>query len=436
MKTTFRYLTMCLAAMLLAGCHATRLPESEKKQQEQPAPQEDTLHKTAPRQIVVILSMDAFRYDLPEIWSTPTLDSVASVGVHATIRPCFPANTFPNHYSMATGLYPDHHGIVNNNFYSYSLKASYSISNAEARAYVPFYKGEPVWNTVQRQGLHAHVYGWVGTDAAINNSYPEKNVLYDGGRSRSTLTDMVVEDLCNPDTTAVPDLIMFYFDEPDATLHNYSATSPRVGQIVESIDRQLGKMLEQLRKCCVLYDRINFIFTADHGMCELSPDRYYNIYSLVGKRIHYWYNQRPLCLEPYENYDDEVYNLLKPHERDGHYKVWRRYKVPEEYHYGKDTDRIYPILVQPDPGWTVVYDQNSNSRRPSPGEGAHGFVPEAQDMRMVFYAFGPAFKRGYEHPVEFENLNDHLIITTILGVQPADNNDCKPEDVKDLFVSE
>jgi len=428
MQQILKYLIISLLVLFTAGCESSRLPEPDNKQ-------EETEGKTAPKQIVVILSMDAFRYDLPDLWNTPTLDSVASVGVHATIKPCFPANTFPNHYSMATGLYPDHHGIVNNNFYSYSLKASYSISNAEARAYAPFYKGEPVWNTVQRQGLHAHVFGWVGTDAAIGGMYPEKNVLYSGSRLRSTLIDMVVEDLCNPDTTAVPDLLMLYFDEPDATLHNYSAKSANVGQLVEVIDSQLGKLLRRLREKCVLYDRINFIFTADHGMCELSFNKFYNVYSILGKDVHYWYNQRPLCLEPYDGKIDAVYNQLKAHEKEGHYKVWRRYQVPEKYHYGKDTDRIHPILVQPDPGWTVVYAPSGYSR-PHDGEGAHGFVPDTPDMQMIFYAFGPAFKRGYEHPVVFENLNDHLIITKILGVEPAENNDCSPEDIEGLFVSQ
>lgn len=434
MKRILSYIWLILAVMVFTGCPEIDTPDPVDPQND--PGREDDSGKTAPKQIVVILSMDAFRHDLPQIWNTPTLDSVASVGVHATIKPCFPANTFPNHYSMATGLYPDHHGIVNNNFYSYSLKANYSISNDKARAYAPFYRGEPVWNTVQRQGLHSHVFGWVGTDAAIGGMYPEKNVLYNGGRTRQTLINMVVEDLCNPDTTAVPDLLMFYFDEPDATLHDYNATSPKVGAVVETIDSQLGRLLRELRERCLLYDRINFIFTADHGMCELSPDRYYNVYSLLGDRVHYWYNQKPLCLEPYDGKDDEVYNLLKAHEKEGHYRVWRRHKVPEEYHYGKDTDRIYPILVQPDPGWTVVYNKSRYGGQPSAGWGAHGFVPETPDMQMVFYAFGPAFKSGYEHPIVFENLNDHLIITTILGVEPAENNDCSPEDIKGLFVKE
>lgn len=127
---------------------------------------------------VVILSMDAFRHDLPVLYDTPTLDSIARVGVYSEIMPCFPSNTFPNHYSMATGLHPDHHGIVNNTFYDEVQRKSYAISDAEAKANAEFYKGEPIWNTVERQGLIAHVYGWVGIDAAVNGHKPTVAMQY------------------------------------------------------------------------------------------------------------------------------------------------------------------------------------------------------------------------------------------------------------------
>lgn len=384
---------------------------------------------------VVILSMDAFRHDLASMYNTPTLDSVASVGVYSEIMPVFPSNTFPNHYSMATGLHPDHHGIVNNSFYDKSLRKSYAISDAVARENAAFYKGEPIWNTVERQELIAHVYGWVGVDAKVNGRKPTVAISYDSRRTRKQLADMVLGALCKPNVEDIPNLVMWYFDEPDAIEHSYSPTSEQTREVVEEIDDVLAYFLREVRKSPV-YDNINFIFTADHGMTELDPNKYYNIYSLIPDRIRYYYNSNPVTLEP-NNLSEtrEIYNILKAHEEEGHYRVWLREDMPEEYHYGTYTDRIYPIVLLAETGWKVVYNRNADASRPSPKASSHGYDPFHRDMHMVFYGFGPAFKSGYTHNKVFQNLNDHLIIAHILGIDAAADNDCVWADIEGLFAN-
>ncbi len=381
---------------------------------------------------VVILSMDAFRHDFAELYNTPTLDSIASVGVFSEIMPCFPSNTFSNHYSMATGLHPDHHGIVNNSFYDKSMGLSYSIKDNEARENADFYKGEPIWNTVERQGLTAHVYTWVGVEAPINDHFPTKYLIYDSQRSRRELADHVLEALCNPNVEEIPNLTMWYFDEPDAVAHKYGPESEQTRAVVEDIDDVLAYFMREVRRSPV-YDKINFIFTADHGMTELSPERYYNIYELIPGEAEYYFNANPLTLEPSEERIDEVYATLKAHQEEGHYQVWLREEMPEEYHYGTYTDRILPIVLLPDVGWKVVYREEAGRGRPKPNEATHGFDPFHPDMHMAFYGCGPAFKRGYTHDKVFQNLNDHLIISHIIGIEPAENNDCVWGDIKDLF---
>lgn len=383
---------------------------------------------------VVILSMDAFRHDLCNLYDTPTLDSIASVGVFSKVMPCFPSNTFPNHYSMATGLHPDHHGIVNNSFYDKSLGLSYSIGDNEARVNPDFYKGEPIWNTVERQGLTAHVYTWVGVEAPINNHFPTKYLIYDSRRTRKELADHVLEALCNPNVEEIPNLTMWYFDEPDAVQHSYSPTSDETKAVVEDIDNVLAYFMSEVRKSPV-YEKINFIFTADHGMTELNPEKYYNVYDLIPGEAKYYYNSNPLTIEPKEERVEVVYNILKEHEEEGHYRVWMREDMPQEYHYGTYTDRIYPIVVLADTGYTVVYHKDDNYGKPKPKASTHGFDPFHPDMHMAFFACGPAFKSGYVHEKTFQNLNDHLIIAHILGIEPAENNDCVWEDVEGLFRS-
>ena len=381
---------------------------------------------------VVILSMDAFRHDLNTLYNTPTLDSVAHVGVYSKVMPCFPSNTFPNHYAMATGLHPDHHGIVNNSFYDKALGLSYSIGDDEARVNPDFYKGEPIWTTVERQGLTAHVYTWVGVEAPVEGKFPTKYLIYDENRTRKELADHVLAALCNPNVEEIPNLTMWYFDEPDAVEHRYSPTSPETQAVVEDIDATLAYFMREVRKSPV-YDKINFIFTGDHGMAELDPEKYYNIYNLIpGKALHY-FNASPLTLEPAEEDIESVYQTLKAHEAEGHYRVWMRDELPAEFYYGTYVDRIQPIVLLPETGWKVVYNEKADKGRPRPKASSHGFDPAHPDMHIAFFACGPAFKQGYVHDKTFRNLNDHLIIAHILGIDPADNNDCTWEDIEGMF---
>lgn len=439
MKRTLNLLWALMLTLVFVGCGPRVIPvqRPDNKPNKPDTEQENNKNEGESAyegRHVVILSMDAFRHDLASMYDTPTLDSVASVGVYSEIMPCFPSNTFPNHYAMATGLHPDHHGIVNNSFYDKSMGKSYAISDAAARENAAFYKGEPIWNTVERQGLIAHVYGWVGVDAAVNGRKPTVAVSYDSKRTRRQLADMVLGALCNPKVEEIPNLTMWYFDEPDAIEHTYSPTSVQTKQVVEEIDDVLAYFLREVRKSPV-YDNINFIFTADHGMTELDPNKFYNIYSLIPDRIRYYYNSNPVTLEPRNLAEtQEIYNILKAHEQEGHYRVWLRENMPEEYHYGTYTDRIYPIVLLAETGWKVVYNKNATAGKPSPKASSHGYDPFHRDMHMVFYGFGPAFKRGYTHDKVFQNLNDHLIITHILGINAADNNDCVWSDVEGLFA--
>ncbi len=382
---------------------------------------------------VVILSMDAYRHDLGEFYDTPTLDSIASVGVYSKVAPCFPSNTFPNHYAMATGLHPDHHGIVNNSFYDKKMGLSYSIGNDEARVNPDFYKGEPIWNTVERQGQTAHVYTWVGVEAPYKGKFPTKYLIYDSSRTRKELADSVLAALCNPNVEEIPNLTMWYFDEPDAVEHRYSPTSEETRKVVEDIDAVLAYFMREVRKSPV-YDKINFIFTGDHGMTEMNPEKYYNVYDLIPGKAKYCYNSNPLTLEPADEDIAEVYATLKAHEQEGHYRVWLREEVPAEYHYGTYTDRIQPIVLLAETGWKVVYHEEDNWGRPKAKASTHGFDPFHPDMQIAFYACGPAFKKGYVHDKVFQNLNDHLIIAHILGINAAKGNDCVWSDIEGLFV--
>lgn len=409
-------ITPLLLLLMVLSCSSGPAPQTP----DEPTPVDDG------RRHVVILSMDAFRWDLASMADTPTLDSLRQVGTYAETYPVYPANTFPSHYSMATGLHPDHHGIVNNTFYDRQMQRQYSITDKSAVQNAMFYGGEPIWNTLERQGGVANIFMWVGSEAPVNGRYATVWTPYDDSFSFEERADWVLAALSG-DVERIPDLIMWYFEEPDATEHKYSSTSSQTRAMVERIDRALHYFFARVKDSPV-YDNIDFIVTADHGMTTLSQQRYINLYPLLdNSQIDYYYNTTPLFLEPSADYVDQAYDIIS---RQEHIKVYRREDFPEKYHYGTNTNRIMPLVVMPDAGWKVSYSQQDFTVK----GGAHGYSFEDRDMHMVFYASGPDFKKGYTQ-TSFQNHNIYLIMCHLLGIEPA-TNDCSWDEIKDMFVEQ
>jgi len=305
----------------------------------------------------------------------------------------------------------------------------YTIGRLDTRNNPDMYKGEPIWNTAERQGLISHVYGWVGVDAPIGGHFPTRAVAYDVARTRQQIADMVLEALCQEDVEQIPNLIMWYFDQPDMIEHYYSTESEETREVVEEIDSVLRYFLTEVRNSPV-YDKIDFIFTADHGHTPLSPERYINLYPLIGEMVERCDNATPLGIKPKEGYMDAVMDTLAAHAE--HYRVWKREDIPQEYHYGTYTARILPIILQPDLGYKIVCHQEPYYRLPLEGSSAHGYDPDESDMQMVFYAFGPHFKRAYRHDKTFCDINDYLIMCRLLDIEPAPN-DGDMQEVEEMF---
>lgn len=385
---------------------------------------EQRLNAGSSDRYVIILSMDAFRWDLAEGAHTPTLDSLRRVGAYAETYPCFPANTFPNHYAMATGLHPDHNGIVNNRFYDKTLKKSFSLSDKASVADPDFWRGEPIWNTAERQGLTANIFMWVGSETRINNRQASIWTHFTNKVPFVKRADWVIDAMTRP-VDSIPNLVMWYFEEPDATQHRYSPRSPQTRAVVEHIDSVLCHFFREIRRSPV-FDKINFIVTADHGMSELSPQRYVNLRPLLDTvHIRSCVNGTPLYLDPAPDYLDKAYEILS---QQSHMDVYKRDSMPWRYHYGSDTTRILPLIVVPHSGWVVDYNPVD---RPKGGD-SHGFDPYDRDMHMVFYGSGPDFKRGYRHPL-FQNLHIYNILAYLLDIEPAPN-DGDLGTVEDMFV--
>ncbi len=363
---------------------------------------------------VVILSMDGFRWDYASNANTPTLDSVKRVGSYAQVLPIFPSNTFPSHYSMATGLHPDHHGVTNNAFYDETKGRILSVFKAEDCRTEDFWGGEPIWNTVELQGGISHIYMWPGSEYPINGRQATVWTPYDHNLDYYKRADKVVASMSLPADKA-PNLVMWYMPEPDGVGHKYGPNSPECIEYVEYIDKVLSYFFAQMRET-PYFENTDIILTADHGMTQLSPDRYINMYNTVDwDKINYYVAGNPFGFDVKEEYIDEVVADLNAL---GHLTAYRTDAMPEKFHYGTHPTRVPSVIALPDAGWKLAFSKNDGDL---PNGGSHGYSPFDTDMQMVFYAAGPSFKRGYTQP-SFQNQNIYLLICELLGITPAKND--------------
>lgn len=368
-----------------------------------------------PKNYTVIISLDGNRWDYPDYYEMPFFDSLATVGVKARMEASFPSSTFPNHYTMATGLVPDHNGLVNNSFWNPDTQHGYSIRDAEARYDSRYYLGEPIWNTAQKQGVKCGVVYWVGSDIEIGGMYPTYYRNWDEKPhwNFQERVDEIVRLMSLPERER-PQLVMGYFDEPDHQGHVYGPISVQTKEMAQEMDSLMHSLYLRL-KALPHGDRINFILAADHGMAEISPERLVKWWDVMPQEwVERIVGNIPTSIWAKEGYADSLYNALKDVE---HINVWKHGEVPEYLNYGT-SNRLGDIIVSPDLGWQFAF-------APSSGRGAHGFDPREPDMMVAFRAIGPDFKVGYEAPLTegeqsaFHNIDLYPMLCKLLGIKPA-----------------
>ena len=285
----------------------------------------------------VIVSLDGFRWDYPDMYKTPNLDRMAADGVKAVMLPSYPASTFPNHYTLATGLVPDHHGIINNTFWDVKNRRQYSMGDSATRNNPEYYLGEPIWITAQKQGVKTGNMYWVGSDIAIKKSHP---TYYRPWNAKPFLTfeqriDTVLTWLQKPEPER-PRLIMLYFEEPDGSGHHNGPCSLPTGAVVQHMDSLVGVLRKKIEALPFGKD-INLIVTSDHGMTDISPERVVNINDYVKPEWCEVIDGRtPTSIFSKPEYRDSICNALK---KAAHIRVWKKEEIPAELHYGS-SDRI------------------------------------------------------------------------------------------------
>ena len=368
---------------------------------------------------VVLVSLDGFRWDYSRLYKTPNINRIATEGVKADrMIPSFPTVTFPNHYTIATGLYPDHHGLIDNNFLAPDLGLTYRMSDRAAVENPSFYGGEPIWITAEKQGARAASFFWVGSEAAVGGMHPTYWKKYDGTVTYEARIDTVVKWLSYPENKR-PELVTLYFDEPDATSHKFGPQSPQTGKVVERLDSLMGVLRSKLSSL-PYSKKINFILLSDHGMGAISPQRYINLKEIVPDRmISSQGGGNPVYfINPKEGKQDSILLLLNA--RKG-LKAWSKSNVPARLHFGTN-QRIPQIVVVADSSWSIGTRTDGSSLR----GGAHGYDNADSDMFAIFYAAGPVFRKNFQFH-ELNNTDIYGMICRILNLKPAPN-DGNPKD--------
>ncbi|XP_067337389.1 ectonucleotide pyrophosphatase/phosphodiesterase family member 1 isoform X2 [Channa argus] len=392
-------------------------------------PSEETQQIQCPpgftRPPLILVSMDGFRavYLKDHSSHLPVINKLRSNGATTPyMRPVYPTKTFPNHYTIVTGLYPESHGIVDNKMYDVTRNAFFSLKTEE-KFNPAWYQGEPVWVTAMRQKLKTGTFFWPGSDVAINGTYPDFYKMYDKsidfGARLSTLFDWL--DL--PEGKR-PDFYTLYLDEPDSSGHRYGPASTEVLLALEKVDKVLGKLMDGLIERN-LSNCVNLMFVSDHGMEKASCERaaYVSTYQANTDKFNVIQGPaariRPTRLpEDYLSFDYEgLVKNLSCRIPDQPMRPYLKENLPKRFHfaYNKRIERGHLYMK---PGWQAAL--NSHEIKYCRG-GFHGSDNLFPNMQAIFIGYGPGFKNRTVVP-PFENIELYNIMCDLLEIRPAPNN--------------
>lgn len=385
-----------------------------------PAWAAESIHDLLPT--VILVSFDGFRADYLDRIPTPNLHAIVERGVRAKYMiPSFPTKTFPNHYSIVTGLYPAHHGIVANNFFDPNLNRKFRMTDVKSRQDPQWWGGEPIWVTAEKQGIRTAPLMWPGGDAQRPGMRPTFIQEYDEKLSPSGRVDKLVSLLDLP-VDQRPRFLTLYINIVDDAGHHYGPGSQQVTQAVTEADAAVGRLVQALKDRGI-EDQVNLIFVSDHGMSPIPEkktvflDDYLDMNSvdvIDGSPI--------LMLRPKDGNYDALYAKLK---RVPHAKVYRTNEAPERWHFS-GSDRILPVFTVADDEWTITTHEYRKNHKPDFGN--HGFDNYSKHMRALFVAAGPGFQHGTLKP--FENVNLYSLFAYLLNLAPA-----KTDGSLDVFKS-
>lgn len=370
---------------------------------------------------VILISLDGFRYDYLDKYHAPAMEALARDGVRAKwMIPSFPTKTFPNHYTIVTGLYPEHHGIVENNVYDFGEVFTMDKRNEVRNP--KWWWGEPIWVTAEKQGQLASSYFWPGSEAKIMDTWATYWRSYNGKVPNTMRIDEVLKYLDEP-VAKRPTMLVSYFSQTDDVGHEFGPDSTEMKYAVLEVDMYIKRLMDGL-KARKIDNKVNVIIVSDHGMANVNVnnktllDDYFD-FDMADKIL--WTNEI-VQIFPKKGKTDAIYNKIKDL---AHTTCWKKEQIPARLHYNEGR-RIAPIVCSSEEGWITSshkrYDDwyKDMPERDRP-RGAHGYDNKYQSMMATFIAHGEAFKKGYVAE-PFENIEVYNLMCSILGLKPAKND--------------
>ncbi|GAB2550484.1 alkaline phosphatase family protein [Rhodanobacter koreensis] len=422
MKIPFRPL-LCLLVAFSAGC-ATQPPVT-------PTSAATSVNQPAP---LLLISIDAYRHDYIDRGLSPTLAMLAKTGVQAaSMQPSFPSLTFPNHYTIVTGLYPDHHGIVNNTMFDPQL-GKFSLGNRKAVSDGRWWaEGTPIWETADAHGLRTATMFWPGAEANIHGHHPDEWMPYDGKVTPDQRVDQVLAWLDQP-AGQRPTFLTLYFDAVDHAGHKYGPDTPQVDDALRETDEAMTRLVQGLKQRG-LFDKINLIVLADHGMAGAPLSNSVLLDKLipldqvqtVAMGILAGFNPKDGSAKAVSDFAAIEHQLEQPQQ---HMQCWDKTRVPARLHYGSNP-RVPQLLCLADVGWRVTTTDYLESHKDNVSIGEHGYDNADPLMQALFVAHGPAFRVDAKVPA-FPNVDVYPLMTHLLGL-PAAANDGDYDAVKDML---
>lgn len=383
---------------------------------------------------VVLVSFDGFRHDYVENFNPPNFKKFIAKGSKAeALIPSFPSKTFPNHYTLVTGLNPGNHGLVDNAFYDRKSNQVYGMRKLDLVVDPHYYGGVPLWELAKRNGMKSASYFWVGSEMSDEARRPDYYFPFDDSENPEHRVDQVINWLKLPETER-PHLITLYFSSPDHEGHDFGPNAEQTKQAVLRVDSLLGRLMTGIE---TVKFPVNVILVSDHGMYEISVDAEHSIFidELLNKkdrsvRLVNGGTQMHLYFDNLSK-RDSVYSVLK--KKEANYTVYKKEEFPSRWNYHHD--RVGDLLVEAKPGYQirdVAREQFLKSEPIGEKRGVHGYDPEVvNDLCGIFYAQGPNIKSGMT-VAPFQNIHVYPLVAKILGL-PLPKIDGKPEVLDKLY---
>ncbi|MEO8682836.1 MAG: ectonucleotide pyrophosphatase/phosphodiesterase [Vicinamibacterales bacterium] len=373
------------------------------------------------RAIVVLVSIDGWRWDYIERFQPPALTRLAGEGVRAEgLIPQFPSKTFPNHYTIVTGLRLAHHGIVSNNMESPDVPGRFAMGNREVLADPRWWGGEPIWNTVEKQGRVAAAMFWPGSETLIGGRRATYWKPFDDKLPNADRVTQVLDWLKLPEGKR-PSFLTLYFSDVDSAGHSGGPDSDEVRQAALRVDQSIGQLVAGV-EAAGLADRVNYVVVSDHGMAQIPSGNLIVLDDYVDPKTVTVVDWAPLLGLSAKNGDNEaLYRALK--DKHPALAVYRNKELPAKYQLAGNS-RMPAVIGIAKEGWFITSrgeeDRWARPGRHAPG-GTHGYDVENKSMQGLFIANGPSFARGKVVP-PFENIHVYDLLCRALGLIPAPND--------------